>query len=414
MNYAIKELLKEYNVNRDFQKEIRKGYRTPIQDVLGSLYDVGVNFIYGGSLAKNTANTNSCDIDLLCYVASNSKMTLKDIYKTTEKALHDKGYFINPKNSAIEVTGKLGENQWDYTVDVVPGRYINNNSKDVNLWNNRQNNFMKTNPEVQINKVRESGSKDIIRIIKLFREFNSFKFKSFFLEIFIIDVVEKLYVEGDDITDRLMHFCNSFEKIGRIKIDDPANSNNNIMDIHNDHEFSVIRNKVSTLRDAILTDDSETVRKCILGEQFDESESYENSASKHSNLIKFNNLPVLHNGFSVSGYYSDGQNNFYSISNPTVLDVGMNLKFIATVPRSIKVKELYWVICNAGYEARKASSLRGKNKEYSNETKDSGYARKYIRFESTSYHGNHYAQAVMKSTTGKVFVSNIVTVKIRK
>jgi tRNA nucleotidyltransferase (CCA-adding enzyme) len=213
MANIIKELLDAYRVNRDFQKEIRETYRNSIKEVLSSLYDTGVRFIYGGSLAKGTANTNSCDIDLICYVNCNTNMTLKEIYETTAKALEDNNYLVNRKNSAIELTGKIGENSWDTTVDVVPGRYIKD-SQDVNLWNNREQKTLKTNPEKQINKVKESNSKDLIRIVKLFREFNNLRFKSFFLEIFIIDIVEEDFQDGDDIQDKLVHFCNHSNDIG--------------------------------------------------------------------------------------------------------------------------------------------------------------------------------------------------------
>ena len=74
---------------------------------------------------------------------------------------------------------------------------------------------LKTNPEKQINKVKQSLSKDVIRIIKLFRDRNNFKFKSFFLEIFCIDVIEPLYDESDDLFNKVFHFCKHYNDIGK-------------------------------------------------------------------------------------------------------------------------------------------------------------------------------------------------------
>jgi|AntRauTorcE11897_2_1112592.scaffolds.fasta_scaffold00973_10 hypothetical protein len=413
MANIIKELLDAYRVNRDFQKEIRETYRNSIKEVLSSLYDTGVRFIYGGSLAKGTANTNSCDIDLICYVNCNTNMTLKEIYETTAKALEDNNYLVNRKNSAIELTGKIGENSWDTTVDVVPGRYIKD-SQDVNLWNNREQKTLKTNPEKQINKVKESNSKDLIRIVKLFREFNNLRFKSFFLEIFIIDIVEEDFQDGDDIQDKLVHFCNHSNDIGTTKIFDPANFNNDIMKIHNEHEYGLIRSNLDKLRLALLTDDDESIRKCILGVSYNVSESYKNNARNHSSLIKFDNALVLYNIFRISGFYSydDSYNN--SISENIEININSNLKFVAYVLSSFVVNSVTWIICNSGYEARKASQLRGNKLERSNKIDNVSTANHYIKFESTLYYGDHYAQAKLETTTGKIYMSNIITVKIRK
>lgn len=414
MGNILNELLDKYRVNRDFQSEIRNGYRNPIQNVLGTLYDVGVRFMYGGSLAKGTANINSCDIDLLCYVDFDSNMTLKEIYNITAKQLIDTKYVTNIKNSAIEVTGKLGEAEWDYTVDVVPGRYISDTSKDVNLWNNRQQKTMKTNPEVQIEKVKESESKEVIRLIKLYRDFNSFKFKSFFLEIFAIDVVEDDFNEGDDITDKLMHFCNHYNDIGIKTIHDPANSNNNIMDIHSNTDFEIIRDKINILRKALLTDDYDTIKKCFLGQVYNEEDSYKNTAVKHSNLIDFKNLPVTSNAFYIEGSYTYNENVSNKIYDDTVLGIGITLKFTAFVPNSYNVSSLKWIICNSGYEARKDNTLRGNKYEECNEPVSIlPNGKRFFRTESTKYYGNHYAQAIMKTTTGKILCSNIITVKVR-
>jgi hypothetical protein len=186
------------------------------------------------------------------------------------------------------------------------------------------------------------------------------------------------------------------------------------MKIHNEHEYGLIRSNLDKLRLALLTDDDESIRKCILGVSYNVSESYKNNARNHSSLIKFDNALVLYNIFRISGFYSydDSYNN--SISENIEININSNLKFVAYVLSSFVVNSVTWIICNSGYEARKASQLRGNKLERSNKIDNVSTANHYIKFESTLYYGDHYAQAKLETTTGKIYMSNIITVKIRK
>ena len=134
---------------------------------------------------------------------------------------------------------------------------------------------------MQINKVKKSNSKEIIRLIKLYREFNNFKFKSFYLEIFAIDVVEPEFVAGDNIYDKLVKFCSHYNEIGKTKIYDPANSANDINKIHDEYEFSLIRNYIEKLYRALLTNDEETIKNCILNKPYDIEKGFLNNAKSH-------------------------------------------------------------------------------------------------------------------------------------
>ena len=411
-NKVLKDILNEYRVDRDFQKEVREGYRNPIQDVLGSLYDTRVHFIYGGSLAKGTANVNSCDIDLLSYVYSDTNLTLKQIYEKTAQALVDKGYYVQKKNSAISITGHFDEGIWDTNVDVVPGRYIAT-SEDVNLWNNREQKSLKTNPEKQINKVKQSLSKDVIRIIKLFRDRNNFKFKSFFLEIFCIDVIEPLYDESDDLFNKVFHFFKHYNDIGKVKIYDPANTYNDIMKIHNDYEFELIRQKINELYEVLLTDDENSIKCCLLGLDYDISEAYLNNAKSHSAFLNTNNNLISLFRPTINTYYSNDYSYNLQTYQYTTLSDNLNLKFTLFVPDSLAARKVEWVICNAGLEATLAGDLRG-DVYTSDEKENVAFGTNYTKFEHTSYHGDHFVQAIVTTKTNNKYYSNLITIKIRK
>lgn len=414
---VLSDLLYEYRIDRDFQTEIRQEYRLDIQKALSNAFDgVKIQFRYGGSLAKGTANINSCDIDLLCYLSNESELTLKEIYDAAAKALMENDYWIERKNSAIKVFGKNNESMWDITVDVVPGKYSSNeDSDDVFLWRNENNSKLKTNPTKQIEMVKQSKSKEVIRIIKLFRDLNNFKFKSFFLENFVISTVEPKYEDGDNLFDKLIKFCDMYELIGVKKINDPANSNNDIMIIHNEFEFLTIRNQIEKLKDVLYTEDEVTIKKCIMGQNYDINEGYITVAKGHSPLIQFPSSAIVPYGLiSITGYFSKDNAYDNQIYESTELECDLNLKFIATVLNSVEIRNVSWIICNSGYEARKKGQLRGEKYEPSDESSNRGFSRTYMKYEHTSFYGNHYVQARLISTTGKIYYSNIITIRIRK
>ncbi len=175
VNEALKQMLEKFHVTHEFAKNVREEYRENLEKNISELFNEKPNFRYGGSLAKGTANTNSCDIDLLCYMNSDFELSVSDIFNTIKNGLQKCGYIIESKNSAICVKGTNSEGIWDMTVNVVPGKYTSNeDNKDVYLWCDKDNCRLKSNPELQINKVKNSNSKDVIRLLKIFREYNNF------------------------------------------------------------------------------------------------------------------------------------------------------------------------------------------------------------------------------------------------
>lgn len=411
---CLNKLLDEFKVDRDFSLEIKTGYRSPLEKDLNNYYDEKPNYRYGGSLAKTTANSNSCDIDLLCYFDSENNDSLELIYNKTKEALLSASYFFEPKNSAICVYGKLGEPKWDTTVDVVPGKYTSNKeNEDVYLWCNKDKCRLKSNPEIQINKVKKSDSKDVIRLIKLYRDFNKFKFKSFYLEIFSIDVVEPEFAEGDNIYDKLVKFCSHYKEIGKTKIYDPANSANDINKIHNESEFSIIRNNIEKLYKALLTNDEETIEHCILNKPYDVEKGFLNNAKAHfENRGGLTNALIPYfNIISINGFYRI--NNYWEpFDSNTILKKNYNLKFeINVAPNFQRGSIVKLIVSNSGYEALKNNCLRGKSEPTKIAYKANN--KYYFREESTSYYGNHCVQAYVKLPNGKTYYSDILVVKVR-
>lgn len=411
---SLNKLLSDYKVNRDFSKEIREGYRNHLEKDINLYFDKSPNYRYGGSLAKMTANSNSCDIDLLCYFDNDNKDNLETIYNKILKSLINASYLVEPKNSAICVMGKKGEDKWGITVDIVPGKYTSNNENmDVYLWCRRDKCKLKSNPELQIDKVLKSDCKDVIRLLKLYRSFNNFKFKSFYLEIFAIDIVQKEFHDSDNVYDKLVKFCSHYDEIGKVKIYDPANFANDINTIHTDYEFGIIRDKIEKLYKALLTNDEETILNCLKNKTYDIECGYINNAKSHfkhkGGLSKA--LIPLFNVVTITGFYKI-DNLWNRFDSNTILNKKSSLRFEITVSPSLQKDSIVkLIVSNGGYEAFKHGCLRGNLEE----TKINYRAniQYFYRDEITSYYGNHCVQAYVKTSSGKIYYSDVLIVRVR-
>lgn len=402
----LSELLDEYKVDRDDKKEIAERYRQGVEDVLRARFRKegdDVSILYGGSLKKGTANSVDCDLDLLCYVDSESDLTVEQIYNIAANELRDKGYNATPKNSAIKVTGKIGDEAWDMTIDVVPGKYFTTGTDDVWLWQHKDSSRLKTNPTKQIGKVQNSKSRDVIRLIKLYRYFKGFPFKSFFLENFCIDVVEPEFKEADDLQDKLIKFCRHYDEIGITKIYDPANSNNDTMQIHSEEEFGKIRENIHELLETLLTDDSETYLNCLQGKPYDIEAGYRRNAFSHAKFI-----PGIH----TYPLFLKQENGTSIINENETISKCVFLRFNCLVINQSNAS-VKWIISNGGYEARKANQLRGEEVDSSIQQHAESYKTIFIRREHTLYYGNHYVQAVIRFPDGHKESSSIKKVKVR-
>jgi hypothetical protein len=95
-----------------------------------------------------------------------------------------KHYTVRRKRSALRLNRKGGG---DLRVDVVPGRYVDNNSTDHQNQGSKER--LKTNIEVHIRHVRDGGCTDVIMLVKLWRTRNAIAIKTFPLELLVIEVL---------------------------------------------------------------------------------------------------------------------------------------------------------------------------------------------------------------------------------
>lgn len=202
-----------------------------------------------GSKKKGTMIKASYDLDVTCYFPHDDDSageTLKGIFETVEAALQEQ-YVTSSKGAAIRVWDATG--QTDFHIDVVPGRFVDGNEGDAFLHpSSSDKQRLKTNLDVHIAHVRDSGVVDAIRLLKLWRENNHLQVKTFALELLAIKLLEEK--KDKPLGEQLLFVWGQFKENGdNLVVEDPANPHgNDLSELLNDG----VRAALSTAADGTL------------------------------------------------------------------------------------------------------------------------------------------------------------------
>jgi len=185
---------------------------------------------YGGSKAKGTMIKDNYDLDVICYFPrddSDAGESLEEIYNNVKKALEEK-YFVEPKTSALRLRSKDANGlHRDFHIDVVPGRYVDGDEGDCYIHqSNGDKSRLKTNLDVHIAHVRESGVIEAIKLLKLWRVRKAIQIKQFVWELLVIKLLEGM--ADDSLEDQLVHVWEELrDSVDPIAVEDPANPSGN-------------------------------------------------------------------------------------------------------------------------------------------------------------------------------------------
>lgn len=264
-NEYLQKVLKSQTLASDSEelKTLQK-HRADVEELLREHFNKSSPTIrYGGSKAKGTMIREAYDLDVISYFLHNDTdagETLEDIYKNVSKALSSK-YFIEPKPSALRIKDKDPKTYGvDFHIDVVPGRYTDDSKTDVFLYRaSGEKKRLKTNLEVHINHVKNSGVIDAIRLLKLWRIRNGLTVKHFALELFTIDLLKKKKLA--QLSDQLEHVWKELrDNVDAISIEDPANpTGNDLSDLLNSGVRSELSSVARSTLDIIQNSGWETV-----------------------------------------------------------------------------------------------------------------------------------------------------------
>lgn len=227
-NDYLKDLLASQRLNEDSDEWLAlEEEAARIEAIIRQAYPRSrLMFTHGGSRAKGTMIREDYDLDEVGYFENDDDApgeTLEEIYENVAAALA-KHYAVRRKRSALRLSRKDGG---DLRVDVVPGRYVDETRTDVFIHQNEgSKERLKTNIEVHIAHVRDSGCTDVIMLVKLWRTRNAIPIKTFPLELLVIKVLS-----GNNwgtLETRLRRVLDAFaDEIDDLHIEDPANPTGN-------------------------------------------------------------------------------------------------------------------------------------------------------------------------------------------
>lgn len=232
-------------------KELQSN-RAAVEKVLRAAFPgASATIRYGGSKAKGTLIRESYDLDIVFYVPNGNNAageTLKDIFGNVKNALA-KYYVVEPKTSALRL--RSGDQRSDLHIDVVPGRFTDDSKTDCFLHQeNGEKDRLKTNLDVHIAHIRDSGVVDTLRLLKLWRVRRRVQVKQFVFELLGVKLLKgkrQRPIEG-----QLVHFFTEIANAGQpIAIEDPANpAGNDLTELLRGAWVSLQMTAKSTLQEA--------------------------------------------------------------------------------------------------------------------------------------------------------------------
>jgi len=115
----------------------------------------------------------------------------------------------------------------DFHIDVVPGRYTGPEKGDTFLYQSAgDKERLKTNLDVHIQHVKDSGVVEAIRLLKLWKVRRGLRVKQFVFELLIIDLLAKK--KGAQLSDQLEYLWTQFrDRSEAPAVQDPANPTGN-------------------------------------------------------------------------------------------------------------------------------------------------------------------------------------------
>lgn len=225
--------------NSDELDELRQ-CRNDVEELLRTHFEACSPTIrYGGSYAKGTLIKDDYDLDVICYFPhddTSAGLTLKDIYFNTRDVLAQ-SYLVEEKPSALRLKSKQAtQDNADFHIDVVPGRYIDDKKSDTFLYQNNatdQKGWLKTNLKVHLFHISKSDVVPAIRLMKLWRGRNKTPVKTFALELLTVKLLQNK--KKASLEDQLKDIWTELrDNANNISIEDPANpTGNDLSDLLN-------------------------------------------------------------------------------------------------------------------------------------------------------------------------------------
>lgn len=176
-----------------------------------------------GSRAKGTAIDLSTDLDLFISLTSNTTNSLKEIYNSLYNWVTGKGITARKQNVSIGIT------YGGQKIDLVPAKRQGQYGNDHSLYRSKADTWTKTNIDTHISRVKNSGRRNEIIALKVWRENHGLEFPSIYLETLTVDALSGR--SAVNTADNFLYLLTYIrDNICSLRVVDPANSNNVLSD----------------------------------------------------------------------------------------------------------------------------------------------------------------------------------------
>lgn len=230
-NDYLAAILANQDLEEDSQElEALRASRVEVEEVLRKGFEgCRPRVRYAGSYKKGTLIREAYDLDVACFFPSGEDgagETLEDIYRNVQRVLLGR-YSVEAKTSALRLRSMSSTGSWDIHIDVLPGRFTDESEGDCFLYQeNAEKCRLKTNLDVQIAHVTESGVIPAIRLLKLWKVRRALGLKQFIFELLVIDELKSL--RRKPLAEQLVHFWQTLRDAEEaIQVEDPANLHGN-------------------------------------------------------------------------------------------------------------------------------------------------------------------------------------------
>lgn len=193
-----------------------------------------VGFQLSGSYEKGTAVTLGTEVDIL--VSVKKPGDAKEVHQSLYQHCIEKHLPPEANGVAIRITSsgvKIDMIPWNLDrVEQEAGAKAHNSKHQHTLYDQRRGSTIETNLNRHIDYVRDSGRKDEIRALKIWRERNQLDWPSFYLELTVIQVLEEAEAPtsgmlAQNLSTVMNHLNADFARTLTV---DPANEENAVSD----------------------------------------------------------------------------------------------------------------------------------------------------------------------------------------
>ena len=172
-----------------------------------------------GAYEKGTANQSGTSIDFIVSLSPQTPFSMHQIYESLFAALERQRLapLRRPVGIGLVVSGA--------TIDIIPGKRESLANDVHEIYSTRRKTALKTNLGQHVLDTLESGRREEIRILKLWRDQNGLEFPSYYLELTVTAALRRR--PFGELAENVWHVLGYLEQLFVARaVLDAANANN--------------------------------------------------------------------------------------------------------------------------------------------------------------------------------------------